>query len=161
MRHTKAELYIHVVWATAERRPFIEPPQRRPLYRCLEGQAKQLDCTVLALGGMPDHVHMVLRMPTKVSVAQVVQQLKGVSSKFARDQLNLSPFKWQEGYGVFSLSRSHVDSVVAYVERQAEHHAGGKVFPVWEETYEETEDERPPDAGEGEGGLAPGVETPG
>lgn len=140
MRHAKTELYVHVIWTTSERRALIKLPQRRALYRCLEAQAQHLDCTILALGGMPDHVHMVLRMPTKLAVARMVQQLKGVPSKFVGEQLGLSLFKWQEGYGVFSLSRSHVARAVAYVERQEEHHAGGALWPEWEETYEEMEE---------------------
>jgi putative transposase len=93
MRHTKAELYVHVIWATEERCALIKIPQRRPLYRCLEDQAAHLDCAVLAIGGMPDHVHMALRMPTKLAVAKMMQHLKGISSKFATDQLALPLFR--------------------------------------------------------------------
>jgi REP element-mobilizing transposase RayT len=140
MRQSKVELYAHLVWTTAERTWLLKPAIRRSVFRCLEDQAQQLGCTVLTIGGMPDHVHLVLRYPAKLSVAKLLQQLKGVSSHFAHDQLGLgSVFRWQEGYGVFSLSRSHVGWAVQYVERQEEHHAGGKLWPEWEETYEEVE----------------------
>jgi putative transposase len=138
MRQAKSELYVHLVWATGDRMALIKPAMRRSLYRCLEDQARQLGCTVLALGGMPDHVHTVLRMPAKLAVARLVQQLKGVSSHFVHQQLEgPGAFRWQEGYGAFSISRSHVARVVAYVEKQEEHHAGGKLWPDWEEADEE------------------------
>ena len=140
MRRSRIELYVHLIWATADRAWLIKPAFRRSLFRCLEDQAQHLGCTVLALGGMPDHVHMVLRYPAKHSISSLAQQLKGVSSHFAHDQLGLGPmFRWQEGYGAFSLSRGHVKKAVAYVEKQEEHHAGGELWPEWEETYEEVE----------------------
>jgi REP element-mobilizing transposase RayT len=73
MRQAKAELYVHIVWATEGRRELMKPPVHRALYRCVEGQARQLGCTVLAIGGVADHVHMVLRMPAKLSLAQLLQ----------------------------------------------------------------------------------------
>jgi len=153
MRQAKAELYVHMVWATEGRRKLMKPPVHRTLYRCVEGQARQLGCTVLAIGGVADHIHMVLRMPTKLSVAQLVQQLKGVSSRFARGELGLAAFGWQQGYGAFNLSRAHVNLAVQYVQRQEEHHAGGKLWAQWEETCEEVGPAatRPAD-GEGFGG---------
>lgn len=96
-----------------------------------------MDCTVLALGGMPDHVHMVLRYPAKLGISKLLQQLKGISSHFANDRLGLPLFRWQDGYGAFSLSRSHLTAAIEYVEHQEEHHAGGKLWPEWEETHEE------------------------
>ena len=166
MRQSKVELYAHIIWATTERTWLLKPAIRRSVFRCLEGQARQSGCTVLALGGMPDHIHLVVRHPAKLSIASLVQQLKGVSSHFAHDQLSLGPiFRWQEGYGAFSLSRSHVERAVAYVENQEEHHAGGKLWPEWEETFEESGEEglaaeRPADANgsgrRGGGGPFPG-----
>lgn len=139
MRQSRVEIYLHFVWATADRMWLIKPTIRRPLYRCLEGQARETGCTVLAIGGMPDHVHLLLRMPATAAAAKVVQQLKGVSSKFVHDELGARLFKWQEGYGAFSISRGHVKRVIAYVEGQADHHAGGELWPAFEETYEEIE----------------------
>jgi putative transposase len=135
----------------------IKPAMRRSLYRCIEAQAQDLGCTVHALGGMPDHIHIVLRMPTKVSVATLAQRLKAISSKFAHDQLGVLSFRWQEGYGAFSLGRPQVEHVVRYVEHQEEHHAGGELWPQWEKTYEEVGPaaDRPAD-GESRRGGDPG-----
>ena len=139
----------------------IKPAMRRSLYRCIEDQARDLGCTVHALGGMPDHIHIVLRMPTKVSVATLAQRLKAISSKFVHDRLGL-PFRWQEGYGAFSLGRPQVEPVVRYVEHQEEHHAGGELWPQWEETFEEVGPaaDRPADGEKGRPAI-PDVETSG
>lgn len=140
MRQAKTELYVHLVWATADRMALIKGPLRRALYRCLEEQAQQLGCTALAIGGMPDHVHLALRMPAKLAPAKLAQQLKGISSHAMRDAAaGGGAFHWQAGYGAFSLSRSHVARVVAYVEGQEQHHAGGRLWPEWEETDEAAE----------------------
>jgi len=137
MRRSKAEIYLHLVWGTWGSLPLVTEEIERSVYRCIESEAQRLKCIVLAIGGMPDHVHLVVRVPTRVSAAQLAQQIKGVSSTFVRDQLRTGElFRWQEGFGVFSLSRSHVERVVAYVENQKRHHARGKLWNEWEETEE-------------------------
>ena len=138
MARTKAEIYLHFVWTTVERQPFVTRKIRRALYRCIEKEARDLGCVVLATGGIEDHVHSFLQMPTKRSPATVMQQLKGVSSTFARNNLmGGEPFGWQEGYAVFSVSRSHVAKVIAYINNQEKHHAEGPLWPVLEETAED------------------------
>jgi len=137
MRRAKTELYLHLIWATPGRAALVKPALERPLYRCMEDQARQMGCTVLAIGGMPDHVHMVLRYPAKVSVARLAQQIKGVSSHFVSGELQAGlGFHWQERYGAFSLSRSHVEKVVAYVKNQKRRHAEQDLWGQWEETDE-------------------------
>jgi putative transposase len=95
-------------------------------------------CIVLALNGMPDHVHIVLIIPTTVTIADLVKQLKGASSHFYNDVLQPEmPFKWQASYGAFTVSRWDVDKIVAYVKNQKQHHADAMLLPEWEETFEE------------------------
>ncbi len=141
MKRTKAEIYLHFVWGTWGRLPMVSEKIEREIYRCIESEARRIQCTVLALNGMPDHVHLVVRIPTRVCAAQLAQHVKGVSSTFVRDHLCQGElFRWQEGFGVFSLSRSHVQKVIAYVENQKQHHAHGKLWSEWEETDLEVED---------------------
>jgi REP element-mobilizing transposase RayT len=137
-RQSKAEIYLHLVWATRLREPLITPEVERAVHRCAEAEAKRLGCVVLALNGMPDHVHLFVRTPTRVSAAELARQVKGVSSHFVNNQLpDGEGFRWQEGYGVFSVSRSHVQRVIAYVEKQKDHHHFGTIWPEWEETDKE------------------------
>src|SRR5579872_3671135 len=139
MRHTKAEIYLHFVWATEKREPLLIPEVERSVYHCIQNEAVRLRCVVMAMGGMPDHVHLLVRVPTRVSAASLANQVKGVSSHFVHQQLKgLEHFQWQEGYGVFSISRSHVRRVAAYVKNQKLHHTNSTLWPEWEETDEET-----------------------
>ena len=143
MRRSKAEVYLHLIWATHNRLPWLTPELVPRVYACIETVARRLGCTVLALGGMPDHVHLVVMLPPKRAIYVVAQQAKGASSKLAADlsrQWQSSedrPFYWQEGYGVFSLSRIDLPKVIDYVENQARHHFDGKVWATLEEADEE------------------------
>ncbi len=146
MRRSKSEIYLHLVWATRERQPLITPAIRGRLYPFLEMQAKYLGCHVLAIGGMPDHMHMVVRAPTTVCAAQLMKQVKGSSSAFVNDLTMRTPyFRWQEGYGVFSLCRPLLDKILRYVENQERHHSQGPVWNDWEEIDEEVVDEGMPE----------------
>src|SRR5947207_714362 len=83
MRQAKTELYVHVVWSTHRRARILTEVIRKDLYPVLIAEARQLGCVVLAIDGMEDHVHMCIRTPARLSVADVVKQMKGVSSRFA------------------------------------------------------------------------------
>jgi REP element-mobilizing transposase RayT len=123
MRRSKVEIYLHLVWATKERNPWLVSEVLRAAYRCIESEAQQLRCDVLAIGGIPDHVHLLVQAPSSVSAAALAKQIKGTSSRLISG--DVAPglgFGWQEGYGVFSVSRSHVKRVEAYVLNQEAHH---------------------------------------
>ncbi len=138
MRRSKAEVYLHLVWTTYQRIPWLTPDLTPPVYGCIAGLAKRNGAEILALGGMPDHVHLVVKLSPKTAISLLAQQIKGASSRLAAT-LNKpqEPFQWQEGYGVFSVSRSHLERVIAYVENQVTRHTSGKVWADWEETDEQ------------------------
>ena len=140
VRRSKAEIYLHLVWATHNRQPWLTPELAPPIYERVTATARRLRCTVLGLGGMPDHVHLLVRLPPITSISLLAQQVKGSSSRLAREVSQCEEiFRWQEGYGVFSVSRSHVSRVVSYVENQAKHHANKRLWSDWEEVDEESE----------------------
>jgi REP element-mobilizing transposase RayT len=133
MRHNKLALYLHLVWATWDRLPLIKPEIERRLLRNIESEALGQGCTVLAINCTEDHVHVFLAMPTTVSIADLVKQMKGVSSHFANDELKLAyQFKWQGSYGAFTVSRWDVDKIKQYVKSQKEHHATGELMREFE-----------------------------
>ncbi len=104
MRRNKLALYLHLVWATWDRQALVTPEIERRVYRNIESEARNMGCTVLALNGMPDHVHMAVSFPTTITVADLVKQVKGVSSHFVNEALKPNDeFKWQGSYGA-SLS---------------------------------------------------------
>src|SRR5262249_24823909 len=140
----KAEIYLHFVWATRLREPMVATEHERSLHRCIDAEARNLGCTVLALNGMPDQVHLLVQVPTRVSAAELMKQVKGASSHFMNGYLpDGEGFRWQDGYGCFSVSRSHVRRVKAYVTNQKRHHREGDLWPEWEETDEEYEPQQP------------------
>jgi REP element-mobilizing transposase RayT len=116
---------MHCVFATQEWRPWLTPAIRERLWPYLGGIARESDMKVLAIGGVADHVHMLLSLPATLSVSKAMQLLKGNSSKWLRDtfpELRARGFAWQEGFGAFSISISGVDDTVQYIQKQEEHH---------------------------------------
>jgi REP element-mobilizing transposase RayT len=93
------------------------------LWPFIGGIAKENGMKVIAIGGIADHVHLLLSLPATMPVAKAMQLVKGGSSKFIHETFpEQRTFAWQEGYGAFSVSISHVEETVAYIHRQAEHH---------------------------------------
>ena len=137
MRTNKIELYVHLVWATWDRQPLITPEIERDLYRSIGDIAHSLGCRVLAINGMPDHVHVLLRIASTLPVSKLVQQLKGSSSHFANDQLHLPyKFKWMGFYGAFTVSRWDVRRIMAYINGQKEHHGMNDLLDDLEKFFE-------------------------
>ena len=98
MPQSKTEFYFHFVWATWRRCDFITGDIERRLYRCIESEVQKLKGTVYALNGMPDHVHLVVKLPGTVAPSRVMQAAKGVSSTLAREKLVADAlFGWQDG----------------------------------------------------------------
>ncbi len=123
MRRSKSEVYLHLVWSTHNRQPWLTPERTPPVYHCIISVAKRLGCTVMAIGGMPDHVHLAVRLPTQTKISDLAQQTKSASSKLTNDLNPQDFFQWQEGYAVFSLSRGDTPKVIAYIQNQEAHHA--------------------------------------
>lgn len=143
MRRDKIALYVHLVWGTWDRFPLITPAIERRLYRSIEAEAVGMGCTVLALNGVPDHVHLLVRLPSTLTVANLVKQVKGVSSHLVNE--NLAPgsgFRWQGYYGAFTISRWDVDRIKVYIRHQKEHHKANDLVPELEEMSEEAAADR-------------------
>ncbi|MCX8062573.1 MAG: IS200/IS605 family transposase, partial [Anaerolineales bacterium] len=124
----------------------ITPDIERRLYRNIESEAQKLGCTVLALNGTEDHVHLLVTIPSTLTVADLLKQVKGVSSHFVNEVLKPpAQFKWQGSYGAFTVSRWDVDKIKKYIKRQKEHHRNNELLPEFEATSEDiTIDERAP-----------------
>jgi REP element-mobilizing transposase RayT len=140
MRRNKRALYLHLVWATWDRAPLITSDIERRVHRNIESEAINNGCTVLAINGMPDHIHLLMSIPTTITIAHLVKQVKGVSSHLVNGTLRPTPqFKWQASYGAFTVSRWDVNKIVGYIKRQKEHHAAADLLPEYEETFETVE----------------------
>jgi putative transposase len=133
MKNPYTQLYFHCVWGTWDRLPLLTSPIEQPIYAAILAKCRELKCEPLAINGMPDHVHLLVRLHTTIPVAQLLKEVKGASSHLATHEVAPGEFfKWQGTYGAFTLSKSALPEVKAYIERQKEHHAQGKLTPEWE-----------------------------
>lgn len=138
MKSSKTELYAHLVWATYNRVEYLNEAIERDVHRCISAAAIKEGCIALALNGTLDHVHLVVRFPAKLSISRLTQLVKGPSSLMLNGLLGPEQtFRWQEGYGGFTLSRAHIELAQHYVARQKQHHAQGTAWAAWEETFTE------------------------
>jgi putative transposase len=129
-KHSHAELYVHVVWATKERLPILEPGLLRVASKQAVSTAHKFGAAVLAFGGVSDHVHALLRYRPDLTVSELIRRLKSaLTTTFRRDMPTLPDFSWQTGYGAFSVSPSDIERVVRYIANQERHHAEGTVWP--------------------------------
>jgi REP element-mobilizing transposase RayT len=121
MPQSLSAVYIHLIWSTKDRAPLIPDPITLDLYSYIGGIARNEKCVSLATGGMPDHIHLLVCLSRETAIAELVRTMKAASSKWMHDHGH-HDFQWQAGYGAFSVSRSNLDEVRAYIARQKEHH---------------------------------------
>ena len=123
MGSTLTNLAYHVIFSTKNREPLIVPQIRDELFRYMGGIVKGEGGILLQIGGMPDHVHMVIKLKPAHRLSETMQQVKGSSSKWVNEQKRLSGrFAWQTGYGAFTVSESQIPAVIQYVKEQEKHH---------------------------------------
>lgn len=123
MPHSFNKIWIHAIWATKGRKPFIIEGVERHLYTFMEKQLREFGCPVRIINGMPDHVHCLFLLNPQKSIAEVIKQLKGSSSHFF-NQKDFIPekFAWQTGYASFSVSESVLEKTFLYIRNQKSHH---------------------------------------
>ena len=115
--------YFHCVFSTKERRPLIPLELRERLWPFLGGIARQNQMKAVEIGGVADHVHLLLSLPPTLSIAKALQLIKGGASKWVHETFpEHRLFGWQVKYGAFSVSVSQLDKTIAYIQRQEEHH---------------------------------------
>jgi len=133
MREPYTQLYLHLVWATWDRLPLLPAELRPAVYGCIQAECRQLDADVVAIRGTEDHVHLLVRISTTISVAQLVKQVKGSSSHLVNRRLTSEgTFKWQGGYGAFTVSKRNVPLVREYILRQEDHHRDHETIAAYE-----------------------------
>ena len=124
MAHSYSSLLFHCTFSTKDREKSIAPELQEKLWPYLGGIARTNGLTALGVGGIEDHVHLLLSLPATLSVSKTMQLLKGGSSKWIHETFDdYETFQWQEGYGAFSIGISGVESTLAYIANQKKHHA--------------------------------------
>ncbi|MEZ6054516.1 MAG: IS200/IS605 family transposase [Planctomycetaceae bacterium] len=124
MPQSLAQIYLHIVFSTKDRRPFLQNESLRDeLHKYLGGICRKLGAPSLIIGGVEDHVHLLCRFSRTLTVADLVRDLKRDSSKWIKPkEAGVKTFDWQSGYGAFSVSPSHVEALTVYIANQIEHH---------------------------------------
>jgi REP element-mobilizing transposase RayT len=121
--HSFVSSLHHCVFATKRREPVLTPAIRERLWPYLGGIARENGMKTLAIGGVADHVHVLLSLPATMSISKAMQLLKGNSSKWIHETFPaLRSFAWQEGYGAFSIGVSNIEDTRLYISNQEEHH---------------------------------------
>jgi len=120
---TYSQVLLHVVFATSRRKPIITADIQPRLYDYIGGIVRQEKGTLYAIGGMPDHIHMLLRWRTDRAIADLMRTVKARSSRWMHETFpDAQAFAWQAGYGVFAVSKSVEPSVKQYIGNQSAHH---------------------------------------
>ncbi len=124
MPQSLVQIYVHLVFSTKNRAPFLRDPSfRERTHAYLVGICNNQGSPSLRVGGVDDHVHILCRLSKTLDVSALVRELKRDSSKWIKTQdPQLKDFQWQDGYGAFSVSPAHVEALVEYIANQVEHH---------------------------------------
>jgi REP element-mobilizing transposase RayT len=123
MANTYTQIHLQFVFAVKYRGAIIDKTWKENLYRYITGIVQANNHKLLAINGMPDHIQLFVGMRPTQSVSDLLQDIKGSSSKWINDnELVKGKFEWQEGYGAFSYAMSQIDDVIKYINNQEEHH---------------------------------------
>ncbi|MGN6604606.1 MAG: IS200/IS605 family transposase [Ginsengibacter sp.] len=123
MSHSLNKIWIHAIWATKEREPFINSNVEEKLHEFIKVELNSQGCRVGIINGMPDHVHCLFLLNPNKPIAEVIKQIKGSSSHFVnQNNLVKEKFSWQTGYAAYSVSESVFEKVFKYIQNQKTHH---------------------------------------
>jgi REP element-mobilizing transposase RayT len=123
MPQSISQIYAHLIFSTKDRYPFLQPNICERVHAYLSVVLRDMGSPYVVVGGVADHVHILYDIGRVTAVSDYVEQLKRESSKFVKTLGdNLDKFYWQRGYGIFSVSPTHRESVVKYIQNQDEHH---------------------------------------
>jgi len=132
------KLFYHIVWSTHLHYPEITEEVEKYLYPFLENKSKRFGCSLIAVGGTQDHIHLAIIIPPSESVADIIGKLKGSSTYFLNKELNITKdFSWQTGYGVLSFAEKDLGRIVGYINNQKLHHLENKLNSKMEITEED------------------------
>jgi REP element-mobilizing transposase RayT len=121
--HTFTDLLVHVVFSTADRAPMLSDDIRADVHAYIGGILRELHAMPIAIGGISDHVHILMRLPAEMSVAECLRVVKTNASRWLKEKWpEHRRFAWQKGYGAFSVSESSRSAVIRYIQDQANHH---------------------------------------
>ena len=123
MANTFSQIYIQTVFAVENRQSLITPDFKEDLYKYITGIVRNQGQKLIAINGMPDHVHTLIGLKPAMALADLVREIKADSTNYINDQKFVrGRFNWQEGYGAFSYGHSQLDTIIRYIQKQEMHH---------------------------------------
>ena len=121
--HSKVRIHVHLIWGTYKHEHILNRDLRVKIYQHLVERGNDLKITIRKMNIQPEHVHCLINLPSNKTIAEVVQGLKGECSKWINDSdLIKGTFRWQRGYGAYSVSASQLEIVENYIKSQNGHH---------------------------------------
>ena len=133
MPHKYVQLYVHIVWSTWNRLPLINESIVSELYASIAKKCQQLECEPITINGTEDHIHLLVSLHSNISTSRLVKDIKGSSSHLITHKIAPNEFfKWQGGYGAFTVSKDDLTKVHSYISNQKEHHGKGILEQSWE-----------------------------
>jgi REP element-mobilizing transposase RayT len=146
MSQSLSQVYVHIVFSTKHRQDLIDEQIEARLFEYIGGVCKGLECNPIKVGGYKNHVHILCTLSKKVAQMKLLEEVKKQSSKWIKEQdARYAFFYWQDGYGIFSVSKTVVPTVVHYIENQRQHHEKRKFedeYRAFLKKYEVEYDER-------------------
>lgn len=134
MANTYTQIHIQVIFSVQNRDCIIDKSWKEELYKYIAGIIKNQGHKLIAINGMPDHIHILFGMRPSQSLSDLMQDIKADSSQWINNRkFILGKFSWQEGYGAFSYGKSQIPKVIQYIERQEEHHEKKTFMEEYEE----------------------------
>ncbi|MFH6986365.1 IS200/IS605 family transposase [Flavobacterium collinsii] len=123
MANTYSQLYIHIVFTVKGRQNLISKNWKAEIYKYITGIISNKGQKLITINGMPDHIHILIGLKPDKSISDLVRDIKANSSKFISEKKWINgKFEWQNGFGAFSYSHSHLTNIIKYIENQEEHH---------------------------------------
>jgi putative transposase len=138
MTHNYSRLFYHFIWATWDRTPLLVGTVEETAYAVIWSQCAEMGVKVAAIGGIENHVHLLVSLPATLTVAEFVKSVKGISSRTLNQTYGRPAwsFKWQGRYGVHTVGPSQVSLIRHYVENQKQHHTDGTLWSSSEKIEE-------------------------
>ena len=135
MRRDKIEIYLHLIWTTWDREPLITPAWEERIYDLTQAKVELNGGRTLAIGGIADHLHLLVAVSSTTLFCDLVREAKGATSRLVAESGDA--FKWRPTYAAFSVSRWNVAQIRSYVRRQKEHHGANSTIAKLEASDEE------------------------
>ena len=135
MSRNNLQAYFHIVFHTKHGEKVIDIKLHYKLYGFIWNQCESMELLPIAINGTENHIHVLLKAHSKITIATIVQGIKGASSRWLNEIGNfVKPFNWQRGYGLFTVSPKDVELITNYIKKQKEHHNQDSVLAEWEKS---------------------------